>query len=131
MIYVSGPMSGIAENNFPLFQRVVKSLRDHGLEVVCPTECATCSVGEDVYDNYMRGDLIEMFRKCKGIALIPGWDTSKGATMEAMNALLLKFDFYQIRENATTGAITCDPIMRPRERILAAFMSKWNASFMS
>lgn len=38
-LYVAGPMSGLPQFNFPLFDAVAESLRDDGYTIVSPHEC--------------------------------------------------------------------------------------------
>lgn len=88
--YVSGPMAGRPENNFPLFKRVTQWLRDQGREVVCPTECT--AVGGESWSDYLRADLIAML-SCDHIILLQDFYKSRGATLEALIAWALGYTF--------------------------------------
>lgn len=81
-IYVAGPMSGIIDHNFPAFHAAAKLLRSRGFTVINPAEINADAV--DVvrpWDWYMRRDIAELV-KCQTIYLLPGWEKSKGATLE-------------------------------------------------
>lgn len=85
-LYVSGPMSGLPGLNFPAFHAAAARLRAAGYEVVNPAElnpdpCAT-------WADCMRAD-IKALMDCDGIALLPGWERSKGATLETQIAWAL------------------------------------------
>lgn len=81
--YVSGPMSGIEDLNFPLFNRVTAALRDRGYTVINPVETegnTPCSwlrcIAKDLvsFDEY----------KVTAICLLPGWWKSYGAWIEVV-----------------------------------------------
>ena len=76
-IYLSGPMTGIPENNFPAFHYWAAKLRIDGYEVVSPAEIQEAST----WELCLRSDLREMCT-CDAIALMPGWEGSKGANLE-------------------------------------------------
>lgn len=76
-IYLSGPMSGIADHNFPAFHEWAAKLRADGFDVVNPAELPEGNTWEDC----LRIDLREMCT-CSAIALMPGWEGSKGANLE-------------------------------------------------
>ena len=76
-VYLSGPMSGIAESNFPAFHEWAAILRGQGYEVVSPAEIQEAGT----WELCLRNDLRELCT-CDGIALMPGWESSKGAHLE-------------------------------------------------
>lgn len=76
-VYLSGPMSGIADNNFPEFHRWAEALRSKGFGVVSPAEIQEAGT----WELCLRADLSELCT-CDGIALMPGWEGSKGAHLE-------------------------------------------------
>lgn len=78
-IYLSGPMSGIADNNFPAFKAWAATLREHGYDVVSPHEIQIQEAG--TWELCLRADLRELCT-CDAIALMPGWENSKGANLE-------------------------------------------------
>lgn len=78
-IYIAGPMTGIPELNFPAFHREAAAFRARGLEVVNPAEInVDPSAG---WHECMRRDIPELVT-CDAIAMLPGWQQSKGAFLE-------------------------------------------------
>lgn len=78
-IYLSGPMSGIPEHNFPAFNREAKRLRLLGFDVVNPVD--TNPEPGKAWHDCLRADLVQML-SCDTIALLPGWERSSGANLE-------------------------------------------------
>lgn len=76
-LYLSGPMTGYPDNNFPAFHRWAKELRANGFDVVSPAEIQEAGS----WELCLRADLREL-TTCDGIALMPGWEASKGAHLE-------------------------------------------------
>lgn len=85
-IYLSGPMTGRPDFNFPAFHAAADVLRSKGLEVANPAEIEP--EGEKTWASCMRADLKAMLDCCT-VALLPGWEDSKGANIEARLALNL------------------------------------------
>lgn len=78
-VYISGPMSGLPELNFPAFHAAAAALRAKGLEVVNPAE-----INPDAgmsWEQCMRAD-IKALCDCDALAMLPGWERSKGAHLE-------------------------------------------------
>ena len=89
--YISGPMSGLPEFNFPAFERCARKLRGQGLCVVSPHEKGgEGEAGEAAWNKYLRADIVAMMA-CDSIVLLPGWSRSKGARLELSIALALGF----------------------------------------
>ncbi len=106
-LYLAGPMRGYPEFNFPAFHEAAAKLRAAGYFVFSPAENDIQKYGEGI-QNTMTGDELEAetsvgfsLRKallddmtfiCKhadGIALLPGWEQSKGATAERALSIAL------------------------------------------
>ena len=85
-IYLSGPMTGRPEFNFPAFHAAADVLRSKGLSVTNPAEIKP--EGEPSWSSCMRADLKAMLDCCT-VALLPGWEDSKGANIEARLAIQL------------------------------------------
>jgi hypothetical protein len=96
--YICGPMTGIEKYNFPAFDRAEEYLtkyydvnvispatldREHGVDENKPVE-----VTEDILEEIIQRDLdaIMTMKASHGdaIALLPGWEASKGACAELM-----------------------------------------------
>jgi len=76
-VYLSGPMTGIEDNNFPAFRDAAEYLRALGYDVVSPAEIQEAGP----WELCLRADLRELCT-CDAIALMPGWENSKGANLE-------------------------------------------------
>ena len=88
-IYISGPMTGYPENNFPAFHAHAALLREQGHEVVNPAEINVGLVEpahgtpewQAFYQACLRAD-IRALCDCDAISLLPGWENSNGAHLE-------------------------------------------------
>jgi hypothetical protein len=78
-IYLSGPMSNLPELNFPAFHAAAVSLRASGYEVINPAEITTDPDAN--WEDCLRLDIAQLVT-CVGIALLPGWENSRGAKLE-------------------------------------------------
>ena len=78
-LYLAGPMTGIAELNFPLFHSEAARLRSLGHEVINPAEINADPAIE--WSVCMRADIAQLVT-CDGIAMLPGWSKSRGASLE-------------------------------------------------
>jgi hypothetical protein len=86
VVYVSGGMSGLPDFNFPAFHRAAVHLRSVGYAVVNPAEMDELHPGESMtWEQYLRRD-IKALMDCSHIAMLPGWEKSRGARLEHMNA---------------------------------------------
>lgn len=94
-IYISGPMTGIPEHNFPAFHAAAKRLRELGYEVVNPAEIDS-ETGKD-WHFYLRAD-IKALCDCDILALLPGWESSKGAHLELHIAHRLCMEIVSIKK---------------------------------
>jgi len=78
-LYIAGPMSGLPEFNYPAFFAAEKRLREAGYPVLNP---ARREARDDwTWIDYMRPAIRDV-SNCDGIALLPGWERSKGARVE-------------------------------------------------
>lgn len=78
-LYLSGPMTGHAELNFPAFHAAAARLRALGYVVVNPAELnPNPKVG---WHACMRADLKALL-ECDAICLLQGWEQSSGAHLE-------------------------------------------------
>lgn len=83
-LYVSGPMSGYPDCNYPLFDRSAASLRSLGYRVANPAETTGRS-----YRALLAGDIGDLLT-CDGVALLEGWWLSTGARLEVQIAGVLQ-----------------------------------------
>lgn len=83
-VYLSGPMSGLPDLNYPTFNAAARALRRLGYSVVNPAEFKTKTDGmseAEAWRAYMQVD-IKALVDCDGIVMLPGWPESRGATLE-------------------------------------------------
>lgn len=96
--YLAGPMSGHPEHNFPEFRRYTKRLREIGYKILSPAEMTEMDdqpAGSRPWEWYLRQDMFMMLQ-CKGIILMPGWKTSRGARAECDLADTLAMEVFTI-----------------------------------
>lgn len=82
-LYISGPITGLVDLNKPAFAEAARQLRAHGYEVVNPHEIGEPSELMLPWADYLRADLISMLQGADALAMLPGWELSRGATLEA------------------------------------------------
>jgi hypothetical protein len=78
-IYIAGPMTGKQDLNFPLFHREAARLRADGWTVVNPAE-----INPDPAAGWlacMREDIKQLV-ECDAVLMLPGWEWSRGASLE-------------------------------------------------
>lgn len=77
-IYISGPITGIEDENIDAFSKAENNLRVMGFQPVNPhklnEKCET-------YADYIRRD-IRVLLKCSSVFMLKGWEKSKGARCE-------------------------------------------------
>lgn len=102
-VYVAGPMRGIAEFNFPLFNSTAAGLRELGHTVFNPAEHDTNSgfradgmdgtedlslLGFDLR-SALCADLTFICQEADAVCVLPGWQRSRGAQAEVATAAAL------------------------------------------
>lgn len=107
-LYLAGPMRGIPEFNFPAFMAAAARLRREGHTVFNPAERDNEHHGTDISKGNAAGcekqaveqhgfslrdalcaDLTFICQEAEGIALLPGWERSKGVAAELATARAL------------------------------------------
>ena len=107
-IYLAGPMTGIPYFNFPAFNAAAAELRAQGHVVFSPAERDNERHGVDIsQDNHhgcpalaetlhgfslrdaLADDTAFICKKADAIAMLPGWENSKGARAEHALAFAL------------------------------------------
>lgn len=104
--YLAGPMSGIAEFNFPAFDRAAQLLRARGWQVISPAEIDRsqgfnekgCTGFEPLTveqkQRFARNDLGALL-SVDAIVLLTGWSGSTGARNEATVAAWLGLQSFE------------------------------------
>lgn len=79
-LYLAGPMTGLPEFNYPAFRDAADRLRAAGATVRSPHEFHGGALGLP-YATYLEAGLAAA-RGATAIVLLPGWESSPGATAE-------------------------------------------------
>jgi hypothetical protein len=89
-VYISGPMSCLPDLNIAVFRRAQAQLVDLGFSVIVPHDLTPARRPDEsdsaFYDRCLSIDLAAL-GTCGLIALLPGWQLSKGARRELAQAL--------------------------------------------
>lgn len=106
-LYLAGPMRGIPDFNFPMFNKVADILRRKGHEVFNPAEKdlerhGGVAIGNPTGDEHQAAkehnfslrqalldDMTFICSHAEGIVMLPGWEGSSGAMAEWMLARAL------------------------------------------
>lgn len=113
-VYIAGPMTGIPQFNFPVFDEAARTLRARGIDVITPSEldnedtraAALASPdgapGSGTANNETWGDFLARDVKLladepdlTGIAVLPNWTSSRGARLEVFVGLLCQKKIYE------------------------------------
>ena len=92
-IYIAGPMTGLPEYNLPAFAAAAVELESLGYEVTNPGRHGV--IEGFTWQDYVRRGLIELLA-CDAIALLDGWESSRGAKLEVQVAETL-FGYEMVR----------------------------------
>lgn len=93
ILYVSGAISGMPDNNRTLFNAAAAVLRAAGHLVINPIELSADRPTDATWEQHMRAD-IKVLMDCHAIVMLPGWHKSRGATLELQIARGLGMDVY-------------------------------------
>lgn len=122
-IYLAGPMRGLPYFNYPAFHKAAKLLRDQGYYVFNPAEndglleggeCDKLSPTGDLDEATEKGfdiraalgaDLAFICEEADGIAMLPGWEFSKGARAEYATAVALGLRLMFIHHDDTIADV--------------------------
>lgn len=121
-IYLAGPMRGYPEFNFPAFHAGAARLRGQGHEVFSPAERDNERHGVDISKGNAAGceeqaakdhgfnlrealcdDLTYICLHADAVALLPGWQHSKGALAEHATAHALGLEIILLHESDIYG----------------------------
>ena len=99
-VYIAGPMTGVEEFNYPLFNLVAATLREWEFDVVNPAELQHNKDAEETgveatRAEYMVLDLPHVIA-CDVLVLLPGWETSTGTNIELLVALACGLDVWEL-----------------------------------
>jgi hypothetical protein len=113
-IYVAGPMSGIEDHNLPAFAAAARQLDEAGHIAVNPGRRGV--IPSATWSDYLRMALVDMLG-CDAVALLPGWEQSRGATLEVHVAEALDMPVNPLDEWLSD--------LRPRTEQLLGIAPQW------
>lgn len=99
IIYVAGKMRGVPQFNFPAFDAARDRLIAAGHSVISPADMDRDAGFDGLSDDIpkprdcMRRDVTAILDYCDTIALLPGWERSKGCAVEVALGLFLGLKF--------------------------------------
>lgn len=102
-LYLAGPMRGYDEFNFPAFKAAATALRDQGHHVFNPAEN---SAHDADIRTCMAIDTAWICSSAEAIALLPGWENSRGAKAELALAEAIGLPIFFIKERDHQPALT-------------------------
>lgn len=113
-VFLSGPMTGIEDYNFPLFNSVAQLLREAGYEVVNPVDICLKYKKERVLAdkavfNAMIAEQQQAEATCSLLVLLPGWENSKGVRLELKTACERDIEIIQWEKLRKILSPPCNP----------------------
>ena len=99
-VYIAGPMTGLPEFNYPAFGDAATRWRAAGHDALSPAENFNGDTTRD-YREYIKADIL-MLARADAIALLPGWEKSRGARFELHAAQMMGL--------AVFDAVTLEPL---------------------
>ena len=93
-LYLSGPMSGKPDHNFPEFNRLAKHFREQGFFVLNPAENFD-GVTNLPYETHFLEDVV-LLLFATHIYMLDGWETSRGAYCEYLLSRRLNHIFVYV-----------------------------------
>ena len=112
-VYIAGPMRGIPEFNFPAFDAARDRWKAWGYDVISPADLDRDAGFDptDTGEGNSHGFLVEAIERDvamilymlkpnsrDAIALLPGWENSKGAAVEIALGKFLDLNFVDARD---------------------------------
>lgn len=94
-VYISGPMTGYENFNYPAFNQAEERLKAAGHEVENPAK--NPDPDPKTWENFMRMALKQLC-ECDIVVVLPGWEKSRGAVIEVGLAETLGMKVYEIGE---------------------------------
>jgi hypothetical protein len=109
--YLAGPMTGIPQFNYPLFDQVAGELRLAGFDITSPAEMDNEDTREEAlasptgihpggitngetWGDFLARDVKLIADELEGVILLPDWQKSRGARLEVFVAINCKHPVY-------------------------------------
>jgi hypothetical protein len=120
--YIAGPMTGIPQFNYPLFDKVAEHLKKEGYDVVSPAEMdspetrAVAMASPDgrlssgvcngeTWGDFLSRDVKLIADSIDAIVLLPRWFKSRGARLECFVAMNKNIPAYEYEEGILAGPL--------------------------
>lgn len=117
-LYIAGPMSGIPQFNIPAFDAAAASLRSQGHDVTNPADedspavraaglasttgnLADLAPTGETWGDLLARDVKIVADRVDGVVLLPGWENSRGARLEAFVAVQCKKPVYLYQQDGS------------------------------
>ncbi len=127
--YLAGPMKGVLQLNFPLFDEVAYKLRSHGYNIVSPAELDNDFVREKALESkgeytgtHTQGEMLSrdvqiVANEVDGIIFLPDWKHSAGARLEAYVGLMTDKTFAEYKNGSFVPMNRSDVAYHVRVRV--------------
>ena len=124
--YLAGPMSGRPQFNYPLFDSVSWALRNLGYDITSPAEMdveevraaamanmtgvmpTTNEISGETWGDFLSRDVKLIADTLDAIILLPEWETSKGARLEAFVSVTVENPAWTV-DPSTMNMRSIDP----------------------
>lgn len=108
-LYIAGPMTGLPDWNYPAFHRAAEHLTEAGYDPINPARVEGRE-GCTTWLAFMRASLRDIANS-DGIATLPGWAASRGASLEVDIARRLQLPVRSVidwpQHRPVTGDFDC------------------------
>lgn len=113
-LYLAGGMTGYVDYNFPAFFKAATELEQQGYEVINPAAIDTDrgytverlkQLSPAEHQQFLKEAVkldLDAIQTCQAIAMLPGWESSKGARAELALAQWLGLDVIYLKGEAPT-----------------------------
>ena len=96
-VYIAGPISNIPHGNVVQFREATKTVRNMGHIAKNPHEFCSDIPKTSPWETFVRRGLQQLM-DCTDIVLLPGWESSDGASLEQMNASIVGITVHESLE---------------------------------
>lgn len=98
-VYIAGPMSGLPDFNYPAFNAAEGKLAVAGHYPLNPARSEELNTtGKSQHWVWYMRHALRMVADADGVALLPGWENSRGAALENHVASALGLDIRTLDE---------------------------------
>lgn len=116
VVYISGPMTGIKDHNYPAFIAAAQKLRRKGYLVFNPAE----NFGGDrtkPYLEYLRCD-IRQVAQSQAVVVLEGYENSRGARAEIVVARLLEIPVFSFGDYSEITEHSGESVLQEAQRLV-------------